>query len=119
MATRHTTLQTLPPDGLVLEELIGALQSEYGVPTTPQEYRLIIKTRQPDEPATDPSIEVKADPRPPDSAPVAEVANNGDPAGGTGRPPGIRRRRRRRTGGASAPGEAAPDTETGDSSAAG
>lgn len=36
-------VKTLAPDGLVLEELISTMQSEYGTPSTPQEYRLIVK----------------------------------------------------------------------------
>jgi hypothetical protein len=58
MTSRPTQLTTLPPDGTVLEELIGAMQSEYGVPTTPQEYRLIIKVPAPEEP-TDPNLEAR------------------------------------------------------------
>src|SRR5688572_5807593 len=34
---------TAPPDGQNLEELIGELQSTWGVPQYPQEYRLLIK----------------------------------------------------------------------------
>ena len=33
----------LPPDGRKLEDIIGSLQSEMGVPQSPQEYRLTIK----------------------------------------------------------------------------
>lgn len=40
---RPRTLQTLPPDGVLLEDLISDLQTEYGTPTTPQEFRLLIK----------------------------------------------------------------------------
>lgn len=43
MSSRPKTLITLPPDGQVLEEMIEDLQREYGTPTTPQEYRLLIK----------------------------------------------------------------------------
>lgn len=82
-------LQTLPPDGTDLEELIGAMQSEYGVPATPQEYRLIIKTPAPEEP-TDPTLEVgPADPSPEPGGSVAVRQR-------TGR----RRRRGRRRAGA-------------------
>jgi len=81
-------LQTLPPDGTVLEELIGALQSEYGVPATPQEYRLIIKTPAPEE-NTDPSIEVK---------PAAPPAEFEDEAGSAKARTTRRRRRTRRRG---------------------
>ena len=39
---RPATL-TAPPDGQTLEKLIGDLQSEWGVPQYPQEYRITIK----------------------------------------------------------------------------
>ncbi|MGH2717835.1 MAG: hypothetical protein ACRDJU_04570, partial [Actinomycetota bacterium] len=42
------TLQTLPSEGIVLEELIGSMREEYGYPATPQEYRLIVRVA-PDE----------------------------------------------------------------------
>ncbi|HEX2054115.1 MAG TPA: hypothetical protein VHJ78_10375 [Actinomycetota bacterium] len=97
MSSRPARLKTLPPDGTVLEELIGALQSEYGVPTTPQEYRLIIKTPIPEEP-TDPSLEVKA--AAPERPPVAG-APPADEEGGIAPARAARRRRRgRRRGGA-------------------
>ena len=41
-ARRPDTL-TLPPDDRRLEDIIGSLQSEMGVPQNPQEYRLTIK----------------------------------------------------------------------------
>ncbi len=88
MTSRPVQLQTLPPDGTVLEELIGAMQSEYGVPTTPQEYRLIVKTPVPEE-QTDPSIDLKsATPAPP---PEEQTQASGPRAG-------RRRRRNRRRG---------------------
>jgi len=37
---------TLPPDERRLEEIIGSLQSEMGVPQNPQEYRLTIKVAE-------------------------------------------------------------------------
>ena len=43
------TLQTLPPDGQVLEEVISNMREEYGYPATPQEYRLILRVA-PEEP---------------------------------------------------------------------
>lgn len=39
---------TLPADGIVLEEVIESMQQEYGTPSTPQEYRLIVKLPGPD-----------------------------------------------------------------------
>lgn len=50
MSSRPRQLQTLPPDGLVLDELISDLISEYGAPATPQDYRLIIRLPAEDEP---------------------------------------------------------------------
>ncbi|HWD09025.1 MAG TPA: hypothetical protein VHA57_08020 [Actinomycetota bacterium] len=49
MAARPKVLQTLPPEGVVLEELIDAMREEYGYPTTPQEYRLVLRVA-PEEP---------------------------------------------------------------------
>lgn len=37
---------TLPPDGTSLEQVIGELQSEYGVPQYPQEYRITLKVAE-------------------------------------------------------------------------
>lgn len=51
MAGRPSTVQTLPPDGVILEEVIANLESEYGSPVTPQEYRLIVKVASPEEAA--------------------------------------------------------------------
>jgi hypothetical protein len=93
MSSLPTSLITLPPDGTDLDELIGALQSEYGVPATPQEYRLIIKVPAAEEPHTDPSIEVK--PAAPAVEPEPEAA-----AVPRQRPSRRRRRGRRRSGGA-------------------
>src|SRR3989442_2977700 len=36
-------LQTLPPDGVVAEEIIDDMREEYVYPATPQEYRLIVR----------------------------------------------------------------------------
>jgi hypothetical protein len=93
MSSLPTSLKTLPPDGTDLDELIGALQSEYGVPTTPQEYRLIIKVPAAEE-HTDPQIEVKPE------AVVAErpQADEADVPPARVRPSRRRRRGRRRGG---------------------
>jgi hypothetical protein len=92
MSSLPTSLITLPPDGTDLDDLIGALQSEYGVPATPQEYRLIIKVPAAEEPHTDPSLEVK--PLEPAAEPEPEAA----PPVSRQRPSRRRRRGRRRTG---------------------
>ena len=97
MSSLPTTLKTLPPDGTDLDQLIGALQSEYGVPATPQEYRLIIKVPAPEEHLTDPSLEVKPAPADSRAEPEPEAA-----ATPRQRPARRRRRGRRRTGGGTA-----------------
>lgn len=97
MSSLPTSLKTLPPDGTDLDELIGALQSEYGVPATPQEYRLIIKVPAPEE-HTDPSLEVKA-PAPAAQSGETEPEVPAEPPTARQRPSRRRRRGRRRTGG--------------------
>jgi hypothetical protein len=84
---RPKTLQTLPPDGVVLEDLISSMQDEYGTPTTPQEYRLLIKT---------PSTEGKAPPREPEDP---EEAPQDSSEEAPVRAPRRRRRGRRGRGG--------------------
>lgn len=105
MSARPTQLQTLPPDGTVLEELIGAMQSEYGVPTTPQEYRLIIKVPAPEEP-TDPALEAK--PAAVRAEPGTDEELESVPRQRSGR---RRRRGRRRGGGMTAAGIGTDDEE--------
>ncbi len=100
MSSLPTTLKTLPPDGTDLDDLIGALQSEYGVPATPQEYRLIIKVPAPEEHPTDPALEVEPAPAAPRLQPEPEAA-----ASPRQRPARRRRRGRRRTGGGTAAAE--------------
>ncbi|MEX0789256.1 MAG: hypothetical protein WD178_00605, partial [Actinomycetota bacterium] len=96
MRSLPSSLKTLPPDGTDLDDLIGALQSEYGVPTPPQEYRLIIKVPASEEPPA-PHIEARpvtaTRPDKPDPEPQAD----GAPA--RQRPARRRRRGRRRGGG--------------------
>lgn len=83
---RSKPLQTYPPDDLVLDDLIAGLQSEYGVPPTPQEYRLVIRT---------PSAE--ADAADADGEDAPEVEETPAPAGTQMSASGRRRRRRRST----------------------
>jgi hypothetical protein len=85
MHSRPKQVHTLPPDGLVLEELIAGMQGEYGVPSTPQEYRLLIKTASSDDSVEQPPTEVRPPPR--------EF-----PSGEGSRPRTGRRRRRPRNG---------------------
>lgn len=77
MRTPSQPLKTLPDDDLVLDELIEGLQREYGVPPTPQEYRLLIRT---------PTAEHEA----------AEVLPGADEADDSGSAESSARRRRRR-----------------------
>lgn len=100
MSSLPTSLKTLPPDGTDLDDLIGALQSEYGVPTTPQEYRLIIKVPAPEE-HTDPSLEVRA-PSPPSQHAETQPEVDGEAPPARQRSSRRRRRGRRRAGGAAA-----------------
>lgn len=94
---RSKPLQTYPPDDLVLDDLIAGLQSEYGIPPTPQEYRLVIRTPSAEAEAADAIGEDAAD---------AEEAPA--PAGTQMSASGRRRRRRR----SASPRGPAPD-ETG------
>ena len=95
----------LEPDGKSLEGVIGELQSEYGVPQYPQEYRITIKIAEGDTKTEAPApVEAKANadaPRAAGGAPVREKA----PAAplmareGSDGPKRSRRRRRRKRGG--------------------
>jgi hypothetical protein len=117
---RPTTL-TAPADGQTLEGLIGELQSEYGVPQYPQEYRITLKVAEERGSAERPAPE-EGDAR---VAPPPTVPGNGSPrrekapAMNAGEPareqtPGAaprkrsRRRRRRRGSGGGAGGAPAP-----------
>jgi hypothetical protein len=107
---RPATL-TAPPDGQTLETLIGDLQSEYGVPQYPQEYRITVKVA--DERAERPAAEEPSPRVPPPPAPPGNGAPRREKAPGmktaTGEAPReqaagaprkrSRRRRRRRGGG--------------------
>jgi hypothetical protein len=102
LTTPSGSLKTLPPDGLVLEELIANMQAEYGTPSTPQEYRLLIKVPTSEEaavaPAADPGDEL--------------LSTDESPPGAPARTARRRRRGRRRSG--SAPvttDESEPDEE--------
>ena len=98
-------VKTLPPDGLVLEELIANMQAQYGTPSTPQEYRLLIRVPTSEEAAASPA------PEPAEEGIVEEQALPRSPSR-TGR---RRRRGRRASGSASLPGpagEADPDEDS-------
>ncbi|MBW3590782.1 MAG: hypothetical protein KY393_02855 [Actinobacteria bacterium] len=100
MRTHTKRLQTFPPDEVELDDLIAGLQSEYGIPPTPQEYRLVIKT-----PSAEP--EAAADP----TTSVAQETSDATPPGGTPISTTGRRRRRRRSTSASGHTDDAADAE--------
>lgn len=130
---------TAPPDGQTLEAIIGDLQSTWGVPPYPQEYRITVKvaedrdhrpdsatgdngaTEKPHQgPASQPTREkaLSGNPQPRrEKAPAAPgLASGGAQRGGA---PKKRRRRRRRGGGgdgASSPQSGADPARGGDSS---
>ena len=101
---------TAPPDGQSLEKIIGELQSNYGVPAYPQEYRITIKVAE-EKPAG------TAQPAPPktvtapegapkrEKAPAApRVGPEGSEEGTVAERPAKRRRGRRRRGRGRSPG---------------
>lgn len=119
---------TAPPDGQTLEGLIGDLQSSYGVPQYPQEYRITIKVAdagrndRPAEPADRPAEPTEGDAaargdgdqprREKASGPAREKAPSPArmAAGEEGEPKRRRRRGRRRRGGrADGPGTSGTD----------
>jgi hypothetical protein len=53
-----------PPDGITLEQIVGELQSELGVPQSPQEFRITLKV---------------ADDKPRGGGPTAVVEERSDP----------------------------------------
>jgi hypothetical protein len=99
-----------PPDGQTLEGIIGELQSVWGVPQYPQEYRITIKVQEERDQRGEPGLvvqEVAEDPdegRPPgegpirEKAPAAPLLRGLDPEREPGRPRKRRRRRRGRGG---------------------
>lgn len=112
----------LPPDGVTLDEIIGDLQSEFGVPQSPQEFRITLRVGPPerDRDQGAPPAETRAEPKTEDedapgvdrprrekapAAPRVAVAE-------TGAAPARRKRRRRRRGrgggGSGAPGANPP-----------
>jgi hypothetical protein len=80
----------LPEDGTRLEDVIGDLQSEWGVPQYPQEYRITLKVAEPKE--------AKAQPAPASGALKREKAPAAPRivADAEAVQPGSRRRRSRR-----------------------
>lgn len=105
---------TAPPDGQSLEKIIGELQSNYGVPAYPQEYRITIKVAEEKPAASAQPAAPKTAPAP-DAAPKREKApaaprvgpEGSEEEGGPERP-AKRRRGRRRRGRGRGPGPAQP-----------
>ncbi|MDQ3953835.1 MAG: hypothetical protein M3279_12875 [Actinomycetota bacterium] len=101
---------TAPPDGQSLEKIIGELQSNYGVPAYPQEYRITIKlaeekpaaTAQPAPPKTVPAPE--AAPKREKAPAPPRVGPEGSDEGTEPERPARRRRGRRRRGRGRGPG---------------
>ncbi len=112
---------TGPPDGTTLEQLIGELQSDWGVPQSPQEFRITLKVaeerqsrgvgvaeveelREESEPGSEAAGDTPGDEQPRrEKAPAApRLGNEGDAPAGD-RPISRRRKRsrRRRRGGKS------------------
>ena len=115
---RPTTL-TAPPDGQTLETLIGDLQSEYGVPQYPQEFRITLKVAderdRAERPAQDDGASQPPPPPPPgNGAPRREKAPgmsaSGEPAREQAGAPRRRSRRRRRRRGSGGGGPAPPQS---------
>lgn len=115
LPTERPEQLTAPPDGTVLEELIGELQSTWGVPQYPQEYRLLIKvgeTRERSSPRSEPTVEEPVAPERQDGTVVREKAPSPqelsgapDPGSRPSKPrSGRRRRKRRRRGGGGSEG---------------
>ena len=101
---RPATL-TAPPDGQSLEQIVGELQSQYGVPQYPQEYRITIKVA--DDGRGEPVVqEERNDPDPQktdgpkrEKAPAAPLLMREQGAPSPNRKRKRRGRRRRRGGG--------------------
>ncbi|MGH2748696.1 MAG: hypothetical protein ACRDKB_12345 [Actinomycetota bacterium] len=97
---------TAPPDGTTLEQVIGELQSRWGVPQSPQEFRITVKVAE-ERSARAPGRGPSSDVQEPDEgerprrerAPAAPRIASGDgserePAPGRRKRRGRRRRRR-------------------------
>ncbi|HET7482531.1 MAG TPA: hypothetical protein VFK89_06685 [Actinomycetota bacterium] len=98
---------TAPPDGQTLDALIGELQSKYGVPQYPQEYRITIKVAEERDSRPETADESDKEPAPRadgvkrEKAPAAPLLMRGEgDSSTTGRKRRRGRRRRRRPGGA-------------------
>lgn len=122
------TQLTAPPDGQSLEQIIGELQSNYGVPAYPQEYRITIKVAEekssgggqgggqgaapkaPATPAPDGAPKREKAPAPP------RVGPDGSEESATGERPAKRRRSRRRRGRGRSGGPPGSDESGGSSS---
>lgn len=116
---------TLPPDGMTLEQVIGDLQSEHGVPQYPQEFRITLKVaeerdRERTAPADAPArgAAETGQVRVVDGGPRREKApslrgGTGEDGPGREAAPGRRRRRGRRRRKRGGGGPAAPSANPG------
>lgn len=109
---KRPTAITAPPDGQTLEQLIGELQSIWGVPQYPQEYRITLKVADekdaraeravamdevPDEKSSEARPRLGAAPLPRrEKAPAAPRAVSSSDGGTREKAPRRRRRGRRR-----------------------
>ncbi|MGH2772923.1 MAG: hypothetical protein ACRDIU_07300 [Actinomycetota bacterium] len=90
MSSKPSKVTTLPPDGTVLEDLIEDLQNEYGVPSTPQEFRLVVRVASGDDPK-----EAMVETEPPD---IEEPLDHGEAQQALTRVENRKRQRRRGRG---------------------
>ena len=100
---------TAPPDGQSLDALIGELQSKYGVPQYPQEYRITLKVAEDRDARPDTAEEAEREPESPtprtegikrEKAPAAPLLMRGEAEGSSSTRRRRRgRRRKRRSGG--------------------
>lgn len=84
--------QMLPEDGTRLEDLIGELQSEWGVPQYPQEYRITLKVAEAKEAKTAAQPPAAGVPKREKAPAAPRIGAEADDEQGS------RRRRRRRRG---------------------
>ena len=89
---------TSPPDGRRLEDVIGELQSEWGVPQYPQEYRITLKVAEERVAAAAPETKEGANGVTRERAPAAPRVGPAPSEQGSRREKAPRRRRRTRRG---------------------
>jgi ribonuclease E len=65
-ARRRPATLTRPPDGTTLEQVIGELQSDWGVPQHPQEFRITLRVADDNRTGGAATVEELREERPPD-----------------------------------------------------